>query len=426
MVLNLFKEMLFGRLARTSIVLFAGGIGAGITGFAFQVVMGHMLPPSEYAVLSAILAFFMIIVSPFYTLLLVIARKVSEFRSSNDDGSITRFFFSVNIRSLVFGVVLSGGALLFIDSLQGLLKVDNRVLIYLFWLVVLLSIFQVLNQAFLQGLQKFNWLSFSGLLVQLLKTLFAILLVWLGYGVGGALWGTVLAVLITWLVTGAALYKSLISGRGRAYQPANLTFKQILPIFIANTAFLILTQIDLVLVNYYFLPDEAGVYASASVLGKVVLFLPAGIAQALFPMVVERHSRGQGSASLMFQAVFLTGVSCGIGILIYYFFGNTIIAVLYGDAYLGAGEILKYYGLAIFPMALVYIAKHFLIAKGRVLFAYLFFPFAPLLLLCIHFFHQTLLQVVLWVGLSGAGLVLLGYGLLWRQYLLGAGKSVPV
>jgi hypothetical protein len=67
-------------------------------------------------------------------------------------------------------------------------------------------------------------------------------------------------------------------------------------------------------------------------------------------------------------------------------------------------------------MALVLVAERFLIAKGRVLFAYLFVLFAPLQLLAIHLFHDSLQMVVVVMGASGLLLVVLGYGLMWRVY----------
>jgi len=90
--------------------------------------------------------------------------------------------------------------------------------------------------------------------------------------------------------------------------------------------------------------------------------------------------------------------------------------LLYGEDYRGAGEVLKYFGFAILPMALVLVAENFLIAKGRVLFAYLFAFTAPLQLAAIHFYHDSLQMVVAVVGASGLLLALLGYGLLWRAF----------
>jgi O-antigen/teichoic acid export membrane protein len=68
----------------------------------------------------------------------------------------------------------------------------------------------------------------------------------------------------------------------------------------------------------------------------------------------------------------------------YWLFGEWLIDRLYGRAYAGASVLLRWYGFAILPMALVMVAEYFLIAKGRVLFAWVFLGMAPLQVLAIH------------------------------------------
>jgi O-antigen/teichoic acid export membrane protein len=180
-----------------------------------------------------------------------------------------------------------------------------------------------------------------------------------------------------------------------------------------------MTQLDMVLVNYYFPSEQAGLYAAASVLGKAVLYLPGGLVIALFPMVAENHTKGEASARLFIQVTVVTASLIGLAALVYWWLGPWLITLLYGQAYAGAGELLSWYGLAILPMALVMVAENFLIAKGRVLFAWLFLGIAPLQLLAIHLWHADLLNVIVILGTSGAVLMALGFGTLWREYLQG-------
>jgi len=133
-------------------------------------------------------------------------------------------------------------------------------------------------------------------------------------------------------------------------------------------------------------------------------------------MVAENHAKGASSSNLMFQAVSVTFLLSLIGALFYYFFADYIILILYGVDYIDASIILKYFGFAILPMSLIMVAEYFLIAMGRVLFAYLFILFAPLQVIAIYFYHDTLLSVVKVLFFSGAILVLVGYGLLWSEF----------
>ena len=408
--------LFFGELARASAWLFAGSIGGGILGYVFQVLMGRMLSTKEYGFFSAMMALVAVLTAPLGTLMMVVSRKVSEYRARQDTGSIAHFYYSINIRSAVVDAFFLATCLLFAPQVQFYLKAPNIIPVYLLGALLFLTFLPTINNAFLQGLQSFFWLSASGLLGVLLKIIFSVALVWLGYGLIGAMGGVVLTSLVMWLITYGALHRPLVGGRGKSYQAAHLSFKSALPVFIANVAFAAMTQLDMVQVNYYFPAHEAGLYAAASILGKAVMYLPGGIATALFPMVAENHARDEGSAHLLLQAVGLTALLCGAGAIFYFFFGEGIITFLYGGSYQGAGEVLKFFGFAILPMALVMVAENFLIAKGRVLFAYLFVFIAPLQLAAIYFYHDSLQMVVAVVGASGLLLALVGYGLLWRAF----------
>lgn len=416
-------QMFYGKLARASAWLFVGGIVGGILGYVFQVIMGRMLSTQEYGLFSAMMALFTMLAAPLGTLMMVVSRKVSEYRARQDNGSIRRFYYSINVRSAIFGALTLGICLLFAPQVQSLLKAPSVVTVYLLGALLFLTFLPIINNAFLQGLQSFSWLSAASSLGVLLKIIFSAAFVWLGYGVAGALGGTILAALLGWFITYGALHRPLVAGQGKSFQTAHLSFKPALPVFVANVAFAAMTQVDVVLVNYYFPAHEASLYAAASILGKAVMYLPGGIAMALFPMVAENHARDESSAHLLVQAVGLTALLCGIGAVFYFLFGVAIIALLYGESYRGAGEILKYYGFAILPMAFVMVAENFLIAKGRVLFAYLFLFTAPLQLMAIYFYHDSLQMVVAVLGVSGLLLALLGYGLLWRAFKAGANKT---
>jgi hypothetical protein len=67
-------------------------------------------------------------------------------------------------------------------------------------------------------------------------------------------------------------------------------------------------------------------------------------------------------------------------------------------------------------MALVMVAEHFLIAQGRVVFAWLFVLIAPLQVAAIHAWHPNLQAVIGIMGLCGTVLAVAGCGiLLWES-----------
>jgi len=416
-------ELLFNKLARASTWLFMGSIAGGMLAYVFQLIMGRMLSTQEYGLFSATMALFAVLASPLSTLVMVVSRKVSEYRAKLDFGSITHFYYSINLQSAIVGAVLAGVGYLLAQQVQIYLNAPNIAPIYLLGALLLLSFLPVINNAFLQGLQSFSWLSASAFLVFPFKIIFSVALVWFGYGVAGAIGGTLLATLLVWLITLGALRVPLAEGRGKPFQTAHLSFKSALPVLFANSAFAVMTQLDMVLVSNFFSAHEAGLYAAASVLGKAIMYLPSSIAIALFPMVAENHARDEASSHLLMQSLKLVFVLCGVGSLLYLFFGEWFVQLLYGERYRGAGDLLRYFGFAIMPMALVSVAEYFMIAKGRVLFAYLFMIVAPLQILAVYLHHESLLMVIGIMATSGVVLACVGFGLLWREFKLGAAKK---
>ena len=377
--------------------------------------MGRMLSISEYGLFITIMAFFALLSSPLGALLMVVSRKVSEYFAVGDDGNISHFFISINICSLTVSAFVLLIFLIFSPYIQSYLKAPNISPVYLLGIILSISCLPIINNAFLQGLQHFNWLAVSSLFGVVLRVVLALILVSMGFGVSGAIGGIILGVLLGWGFTLVVLYPLIQKGKEKKFKKTHLTFKPAFPVLIASIAFASMTQLDVVMVNFYFPEEIAGQYAAASILGKTVLMLSGGIVMVLFPMVAAGHARGGRGEYLLTQALVLTALLCSAGAIFYYFFGAGIIDVLFGEQYREAGNVLKYYGIAILPMSFMYVMENFLIAKGKTFLAYLFLLSAPLQLVAIHNFHQSLYSVLLVIGLNGLILVLLGCAFLMRS-----------
>jgi len=410
------KQLFLGKLARASSWLVVGGVAGGILGYLFQIIMGRMLSVSEYGIFSALMAMIVVIGAPMTTLSMIISRRVSTYRSEQDNGKLGYLFYWINRKLLLIAVVLIVLVVFNIKPLQNFLLIEKSAHLYLLLIILLIAFPQAVNNAYLQGLQYFKWLSVSGVLATLLKIIIAVILIYFGLGVAGALGGVIFSTFIILILTYVVLRPSLSKNNASISNTTHLLFKSAMPVLLANVAFAVMTQIDMVLVKYYFSEQEVGIYAAASILGKAVMYLPGGIAMALFPIVAENHASGKSSAHLMFQAVGVTALLSLTGALFYYFFADSIIVLLYGNDYKEAANVLKYFGFAILPMALIMVAEHFLIAMGRVLFTYLFMVVAPLQLIAIYYYHDTLLDIVAVLSISGIILVVSGYGLLWRTF----------
>jgi hypothetical protein len=134
-------------------------------------------------------------------------------------------------------------------------------------------------------------------------------------------------------------------------------------------------------------------------------------------MAAESHFSGRKNWPLLIQALVLASLLSGVGVLLYFFFGENIVILFFGDNYRESGAILKWYGLAMFPMSIAMVTEHFLIAQGRVLFAYLFLFVAPIQLIALKWNHENTSSVLYIMGAGSSALSILGLGFLWRTYI---------
>jgi O-antigen/teichoic acid export membrane protein len=416
------KKNFDSRLTFVSILLFASSILGGLLGYVYQVVTGRMLGENDFGLFVAVMALFGVLSSPMGGLTMMISRRVSEYRAKNQSEEIESFFAAIYFWVILIGILLFIAGYFGEPFFQKYLKTQNSIIVYFLYGLLFVSIFPAVNTAFLQGFQKFHFLALFGPSFFLLKILYTSLLIFLGLGVAGAIFGSLLAVLTISFLTFIAI-TSEIKGREIKSREIksfllnkHLSLKYGAPVMLANISFAMMTNLDMVLVNYFFTSKEAGIYAAASVLGKAVIFLPHSIVVAFFPTAVENHTLERSSKKLLIQSISLAALLSGLAALFYLFFNRQIIDILFGEAYFDAASILKYYGLAIFPLAFAMILESFLIAKNRILLSYLFVAAAPFQIIAVYFFHESLLQVVLIMGITGLIVTCMGFLAIFKPY----------
>lgn len=406
------------RFLRTGFWLTVANLMGGVLGYVYQILIGRMLNPGDFALFSSVMALYAIFSAPLSATFMVVSRRVTNVLAINGPGYIQHYYwrmlkglFLLAIPVLMIGVACG-------DFLSTYLKTENVYPVWVFLGLLLFTSMLVINNAFFQGSQNFLWLAATTLGGILLKIIFSVGLIYAGYQLIGALVGVLLAGLVINTI-GVLGIRNLLPITKESFAKvvvASENFKKVIPVLFANLGFVAMTQLDMLLVNWFFLPEQAGSYAAASVFGKAVLYLPGGLVLALFPLVAKSHAENETSFHLIKNAVLTTAAMCGSVALIYYFFGSQIISLVYGDRYLDAGKYLSWYGFAILPMAFVMVAEHYLIAKGRTLFCWLFLGILPFQFIAIWFWHDAIWMVLLNIGSAGATLMILGYFMLYKEW----------
>ncbi len=358
--------------ARSGVVMFVGNTLAGVFVYALQVVMGRLLQVQDYGLFTALLGIFNVTALPLTALLLVVTRGVAGDLGHGRPGAAAALR-----RQAVRELALGGGAVVLValalsPLFARLLDAPSVVPVALLWVAVVVNLFTALGSAVLQGMSRFATLAAVSAGVAAARLAACAALVAAGLGVAGSMAGLVVAAAAgaaaAWIVVERAL-PGRISDHSRRRLFAS---REGLLLATSNLAFIALTQLDYIIVRVFCSPDEASLYSAGAVLAKAVLWLPVGIAIAVFPTVATHQARGERSRHVLFQALGMALLTSGALAGVLAVGAKFWIDLLYGPEYAGAAVYLSWLSVVYLPLALVLVVDNYQLALGRARFIWLY------------------------------------------------------
>lgn len=410
----LVKKVYSDQLINAGSSLFLASMLTNIFNYLFQIIMGRLLTPIEYGLMNSLLAIFMILAIPFNTLLMAIAKKTAESKAKGNLGSI-QVILKRNYKKIkLFALITISIFWAFSPWVKIYLKAPSLIPILLLGLAIFVSFFPLINLAVLQGVQNFKWLRIGIASAGPLKFFCSLILVLLGFKVSGVIGGLALGAIILWLITYYPFTQNKIYFC-TSKENSVFSIKTLMPVFLANLSFAILTQADMILIKHFFSSHEAGIYASASVLGKAIMYLPGAMALAMFPMVAESNALKVNCGYIIKKTLLMTVLLSGTGALILFLFPHFIIRFFFGVKYIESTEIVRYFGWAMLPMAILLIQMNYFLAKGKSFFSFILALAAIAEILLIFRFHDSIIFVIFIILINGGVFSIPGFLLLYYE-----------
>jgi O-antigen/teichoic acid export membrane protein len=186
-------------------------------------------------------------------------------------------------------------------------------------------------------------------------------------------------------------------------------YQYFLPVGITLLCFMVLTNIDLILVKHFFTPVEAGYYSIAQVVGKIILLLPIPVVTATFPKLSSLEGQEKRGLLILRKSLIMVLFLCVVVILLGFLFPSLIIRILSGRLYIECIPLVRFFCINMSLFSLVLILLYYHLSRGKSTFLY---PLCFLTIIqtgLIVLYHNTLVQVLVVVGL--VGLCLLGVNL---------------
>jgi O-antigen/teichoic acid export membrane protein len=293
--------------------------------------------------------------------------------------------------------------------ISSFLQISSRGLVILLGTVLLFAMVIPVPWGGLQGLQKFGSLTFNLIINGGLKFALGILFVFLGLGVFGAMSAIALSYFITiflsLLILGVGLpKKEAIPHQKQDSEETNPTYisevyQYFFPVGITLLCFMLLTNIDLILVKHFFTPIEAGYYSIAQMVGKIILFLPIPVVMVMFPKLSSLEGQEKKALSTLRQSLIIAVSLCTVAVALSLLFPSLIIRILSGKIYLECIPLVGFFciNMTFFSLILILLYYH-LSTHGRwFLYPLLFLTLSQIGLILL--FHKTLIQVLLVVSI---------------------------
>lgn len=358
--------------------------------YLYHLIIGRLLGPASYGELAALISVVGLLGMIPGSINLVIIKYISAAKTEDKLVNLINWLK----RRVLKGALLSALVILIISPLiSSFLHIDNLIYLVLIAVFFPFSILALLNRAVLQGLLRFKEMILSLLIESGIKLVLSIVLVYLGYMVGGAMLALAIAGISGWFIT--RLYLNYPNKKETDILPEiKSMIAYSFPVLVYTIAATSLYSSDLILVKHFFTSHDAGLYASLSTLGKIIFFGTGPIGSVMFPIISQRYARGIGYEKVFIYS-FLATLTISLAILsVYLLVPELAISMLYGSAFRESADLLAWFGLFITLFTLSSLLINFNLSLGRTKVVVLPFFAAIAQITIIWFNHQNLLEVI--------------------------------
>ncbi|MDD6057927.1 MAG: oligosaccharide flippase family protein [Clostridiales bacterium] len=354
---------------RNSILLFALMMGANVCNYLFQIIVGNLMEIESYAQVNTVIAIVSVLSIPTTIITMICARYIALNVSMEHEARLAAVIRVLFRFTITVALILVAGVLLLLNRITSIFTLHSKWYVVGALAIAILNLFFSITAGTLQGMKRFFPYGVQSIIVALGKLIFSVILIWVGwsvYGVIAAVWLGILLAIVYGLCHVGHYVKEAIYSRGASGIEAREFIKYAVGTIVAQGCVVALTSGDILLVKAYFSDTEAGLYSSAMVIGKIAMYVSTAIVATLFPMVVEKHQKGEDAMPLLKKAMLYGGgvsAICAIGMVT---LGRFVIGILFGERYLSAIAFLPAVCMYVVPLTFVTILMNYILAVGKV------------------------------------------------------------
>ncbi|MCM8796157.1 MAG: oligosaccharide flippase family protein [Candidatus Omnitrophica bacterium] len=407
--------MIIDTFSRNIIFVFLGTSAVNFLNLLYQLLIAHTFNPGDFAGFNTILSILVLVSSPLIPLQTAVVRYSAEFNARGEREKI-KVLLSLLLRktfllAILTFIVFCIGSFYMMEKL----KIASVASGYILSILLGLSWVTAVLSGGVQGLELFHWLVWVSLISGALKIILAYLFIQWGLAIAGALGAFLVSSIVGMLIYYLPL-KDFLS-----LKPAgdNIDLKEIFlylfPVGISYFCFMLLVNMDMVLVKYFFDPEKSGLYSLAQMVGKIFLFLPSAISLVMFPKIAGLNARNMETAYTLRRSLWYGSILCIITALGYNLFPSLALKVLTGKVYFESIFLGRLFSVSMSFFALIFILINYFLSKRDLRFIKYLVLFSVLQVLAIFLLHKSIFQVQLILCINAILIFLLHLFLAYRN-----------
>ncbi len=384
--ISLFKKISQEQLFMFAILIVNGG------NYFYNLLLGRILGPVAFSD-AAILITFLLILSFIGMTFQIVTAKYAVLLENEK----LQLFLQLTTKYSVFiGIILGAAIMVFSTQLQNIFKTESSAMFLIFGLGLPIYFVMSVNRGLYQGKNTLNKLSITYQFEMLSRLLITFALILLFPLVSSSILISI-GIVVSFVLGLFPFQKSLIEMKSMSTK-ALLDHKSIL-IFFGLTAFYEFTQIiinnsDIMLVKHYFDNEQAGLYASLALIGRVVYFVAWMFVMLLLPKVIQLKKDGKNTLPILFKYVSWITLLSAVIVITTKLFPVFVIQIMFGEQYLAIAPLLWKYALATSIFAIANIFAYYFLSVKKYIPVIISAILGLSQIVLIIFFHNSLEQVV--------------------------------
>lgn len=377
-----------------STLIISGSFFANIFNFIFSWYMIGALK-QDYALLAALVSLITLPSVVAGAIMPLIVTYAASYFATKNFKKAHGLYITVTKFQFCIGMIVFLLSLLSMKYIGDFFHVTNHFLLMIASLAILINFLAVVNNSFLQARLAFGFTTILNILAAGAKLFFGVFIVSLGFSSQGAFIGVFLSILIPFLLSYIPLRFLFKRGVVTEKIEAGELFYYGFPAALATLGLNMFINNDILLVQHFFQPQDASMYAALSLPAKVIFYLTAPISTVMFPLIVQKKSKKENFTNTFFLSLLLVLLP-SIAIVIFEFLFSDFVLQVFRITKTTAYEqgLLGMFGLFITTFAILSVVINFYLAihKTRIFIPILFFSMVQGVLM--WFNHQSFMQVI--------------------------------